>query len=115
MASVSSTSSCGHSSLVQRLSAIPGVVAAHAADALPSLHPENSAARLRAIRALFAGPLGDPASRTATAAVGLLRFHATDPDQLAEAIVAEVGREVNYRQVETDGAQRAARMIAELL
>jgi isopenicillin-N N-acyltransferase-like protein len=50
------------------------------ADALPSLHPENSAARLRAIRALFAGPLRDPAARTEAAALGLLRFHATDPD-----------------------------------
>ena len=51
------------------------------AGALPSLHPENSAARLRAIRALFAGPLRDPARRTESAAVGLLRFHATDPHQ----------------------------------
>jgi predicted glycosyltransferase len=42
-------------------------------------------------------------------------FHATDPDQLAEAIAVEVGRDVHYREVETDGAQRAARMIAELL
>jgi hypothetical protein len=50
------------------------------AGALPSLHPANSAARLRAIRSLFAGPLRDPASRTEAAAVGLLRFHAADPD-----------------------------------
>lgn len=50
------------------------------ADALPSLHPENSAARLRAIRSLMEGPLCDPGARTETAAVGLLRFHATDPD-----------------------------------
>jgi pimeloyl-ACP methyl ester carboxylesterase/predicted glycosyltransferase len=42
-------------------------------------------------------------------------YHVTDPDQLAEAIAAEVGREVSYREVETDGAARAARMIAELL
>jgi pimeloyl-ACP methyl ester carboxylesterase/predicted glycosyltransferase len=42
-------------------------------------------------------------------------YHETDPDQLAEAIAAEVGRDVHYREVETDGAQRAARMIAELL
>jgi hypothetical protein len=48
--------------------------------ALPSLHPENSAARLRAIGALFAGPLRDPARRTQAAAIGLLRYHATDPD-----------------------------------
>jgi pimeloyl-ACP methyl ester carboxylesterase/predicted glycosyltransferase len=42
-------------------------------------------------------------------------YHATDPGQLAEAIADEVAREVQYRVVETDGAQRAARMIAELL
>jgi predicted glycosyltransferase len=42
-------------------------------------------------------------------------FHETDPDQMAEAIAAEAGRHVHYREVETDGAQRAARMIAELL
>jgi hypothetical protein len=34
---------------------------------------------------------------------------------LAEAIAVEVDREVHYRQVETDGAQRAARMISELI
>ena len=50
------------------------------ADALPSLHPQNSAARLRAIRALFAGPLRDPATRSQAAIEGLLRFHADDPD-----------------------------------
>lgn len=42
-------------------------------------------------------------------------YAATDPDALAAAIVAEVGRDVDYRQVETDGAERAAGMIAELL
>jgi predicted glycosyltransferase len=42
-------------------------------------------------------------------------YHATDPDQLAQAIADEVSREVHYREVETDGAARAARMIAELL
>jgi pimeloyl-ACP methyl ester carboxylesterase/predicted glycosyltransferase len=42
-------------------------------------------------------------------------YHATDQDQLAEAIAEEVGREARYREVETDGAARAARMIAELL
>jgi pimeloyl-ACP methyl ester carboxylesterase/predicted glycosyltransferase len=40
---------------------------------------------------------------------------ARDPDWLAEAIVKEVGREVNYRAVETDGAARAAAMLADLL
>ena len=42
-------------------------------------------------------------------------FTATDPDALAEAVVANIGRPVNYRDVETDGARRAAAMIAELL
>ncbi|MET0782712.1 MAG: alpha/beta fold hydrolase, partial [Leifsonia flava] len=41
---------------------------------------------------------------------------AADPDALAEAIVAGLGRETTrYRPVETDGAARAAAMIAELL
>jgi pimeloyl-ACP methyl ester carboxylesterase/predicted glycosyltransferase len=34
---------------------------------------------------------------------------------LAEAIAQEIGREVNYQAVETDGAKRAAMRIAELL
>ncbi|HEX6146751.1 MAG TPA: alpha/beta fold hydrolase [Acidimicrobiia bacterium] len=42
-------------------------------------------------------------------------YRSTDPDQLAEAIASEVGREVRYRHVETDGAERAARMISELI
>jgi hypothetical protein len=40
---------------------------------------------------------------------------AADADALAEVIVAELGREVDYRSVETDGAARAASMLAELL
>jgi predicted glycosyltransferase len=42
-------------------------------------------------------------------------YRSTDPEMLAEAIAVEVDREVHYRQVETDGAQRAARMISELI
>ena len=42
-------------------------------------------------------------------------YSATDPDALAAAITAEMGRGVTYRPVETDGAERAARMIAELV
>jgi hypothetical protein len=38
-----------------------------------------------------------------------------DPDDIADAIVAEIGREVAYRPVETEGARRAAALIAELL
>ncbi len=42
-------------------------------------------------------------------------FAATDPDRLAEAITRTVGQRANYRDVETDGARRAAAMIAELV
>jgi predicted glycosyltransferase len=37
------------------------------------------------------------------------------PERIAAAIAQEIGREVNYRDVESDGAARAARRIAELL
>jgi pimeloyl-ACP methyl ester carboxylesterase/predicted glycosyltransferase len=40
---------------------------------------------------------------------------AADPDALAAALLAELGREVDYRPVETDGAARAARLLGELL
>ncbi len=40
---------------------------------------------------------------------------ACDPDALAAAVVAELDREVAYRPVETDGAARAATILAELL
>ena len=40
---------------------------------------------------------------------------AADPDALAAAIVHEVGRKVSYKPVETDGAAKAARMLADLL
>jgi predicted glycosyltransferase len=40
---------------------------------------------------------------------------AADPDALAAAVVADLGREVGYRPVERDGAARAAAMLAELL
>ena len=38
-----------------------------------------------------------------------------DPDTLADAISQEVGKDVDYLDVETDGAARAAAMIAELI
>ena len=41
-------------------------------------------------------------------------YAATDPDGIARAMVEEIGREIDYRPVETDGAARAARLIAEL-
>lgn len=40
---------------------------------------------------------------------------AADPDALAAAIAAEVGRPTDYRTVETGGASRAAALLAELL
>jgi pimeloyl-ACP methyl ester carboxylesterase/predicted glycosyltransferase len=39
----------------------------------------------------------------------------SDPDTIAQAIAAEIGRPIDYRPVETDGAARAASLIAELL
>ncbi|MGN6166876.1 MAG: glycosyltransferase [Solirubrobacteraceae bacterium] len=42
-------------------------------------------------------------------------FEDSPPEAIAEAIAREIGREVDYRPVESDGARRAARMIAELL
>ena len=44
-----------------------------------------------------------------------MAFDETTPEAIAEAIAAEIGREVDYRPVETDGAARAAAHIAELL
>jgi predicted glycosyltransferase len=40
---------------------------------------------------------------------------ATDPDRLAEVIATEIGRPVDYRPVETEGAARTAQLLAELL
>src|ERR1700734_2173969 len=37
------------------------------------------------------------------------------PEQIAAAIAQEIGRRVDYRDVEVDGAARAARRLAELL
>src|SRR5437763_13712017 len=42
-------------------------------------------------------------------------FELDGPDEIAAAIAAEIGREVDYRPVATDGAARAAALIAELL
>jgi pimeloyl-ACP methyl ester carboxylesterase/predicted glycosyltransferase len=42
-------------------------------------------------------------------------YATTDPDAIADAIAAEIGRPVDYRPVETDGAARAASLIAELV
>ena len=42
-------------------------------------------------------------------------FDTADPDVIAGAIAEEIGRPVDYREVETDGARRAAEKLAELL
>jgi pimeloyl-ACP methyl ester carboxylesterase/predicted glycosyltransferase len=42
-------------------------------------------------------------------------FDSDGPSEIAAAIAEEIGREVSYRPVETDGAKRAAALIAELL
>ncbi|MGI8606567.1 MAG: alpha/beta fold hydrolase [Gaiellaceae bacterium] len=44
-----------------------------------------------------------------------LDFETATPETIARAIAYEIGREVDYRPVETDGAARAAALIAELL
>jgi predicted glycosyltransferase len=42
-------------------------------------------------------------------------YASSDPDTIADAITDELGRAVDYRPVETDGAARAAKLIAQLL
>ena len=42
-------------------------------------------------------------------------YATSDPDTIAAAITDEIGRAVHYRPVETDGAARAATLIAQLV
>jgi pimeloyl-ACP methyl ester carboxylesterase/predicted glycosyltransferase len=42
-------------------------------------------------------------------------FDDSPPDAIAEAISQEIGRDVDYKPVETDGARRAAERIADML
>jgi hypothetical protein len=44
-----------------------------------------------------------------------MEFATATPEVIAAAIADEIGREVRCRPVETDGAARAASLIAELL
>jgi hypothetical protein len=44
-----------------------------------------------------------------------LDFETATRDVIAAAIADEIGRDVDYRPVDTDGAARAAALIAELL
>ena len=80
-------------------------------------HRPAQAVRLRAAASTTS-------SRTSTCGSRLDRYRAgtcldyasaSRPDVLAAALVAELGRDVDYLAVETDGAARAARMLADLL
>ena len=42
-------------------------------------------------------------------------FDDSSPELIAAAIAEEIGRDVDYRDVEPDGAARAARQLAELI
>jgi hypothetical protein len=44
-----------------------------------------------------------------------LDYATTDPETLTHAVADALDRPITYRDVETDGARRAARMIAPLL
>jgi predicted glycosyltransferase len=44
-----------------------------------------------------------------------MEFDDSPPETIADAIAEEIGREVTYRDVETDGARRAAERLAEML
>jgi pimeloyl-ACP methyl ester carboxylesterase len=44
-----------------------------------------------------------------------LDYAEADPDHVAQLITDEIGREVDHRPVESDGAARAARLLADLL
>jgi predicted glycosyltransferase len=44
-----------------------------------------------------------------------MSFDESEPHDIAVAIAEEIGREVDYRPVETDGARRAAERLAEML
>ena len=44
-----------------------------------------------------------------------MSFEESEPEDIAVAIVEEIGREVDYLPVETDGARRAAEQLAEML
>jgi hypothetical protein len=42
-------------------------------------------------------------------------FETTTPEVIADAIAAEIGGDVDYRDVENDGARRAAARLAEMI
>lgn len=44
-----------------------------------------------------------------------LEYGKTTPEQLAEAVLANIGREVYYRPIAADGANNAAQWLCSLL
>ena len=56
-----------------------------------------------------------PTDSTATGPAGGWTSTSPPPSVIAQAIAEEIGRDVDYRPVETDGARMAAERIAELL
>jgi len=42
-------------------------------------------------------------------------FNTATPEAIADAIARNIGQQVDYRQVETDGAHRAATRLAEMI
>jgi UDP-N-acetylglucosamine:LPS N-acetylglucosamine transferase len=44
-----------------------------------------------------------------------MEYDDSPPELIADAIAEEIGREVDYMDVETDGARRAAERLAEML
>ena len=75
----------------------------------PAVHLRPAAAPLRAEL-----PRRAPAA-AATAPAAASTTTTSRPTSLADAIAAEIGREVAYRPVATDGAARAAALLADLL
>jgi hypothetical protein len=61
------------------------------------------------------GRAGTPVQRTRLLGLPIHRFEGATTDVIARAIAEEIGRDVDYRPVETDGARLAAQRIAELL
>jgi pimeloyl-ACP methyl ester carboxylesterase/predicted glycosyltransferase len=44
-----------------------------------------------------------------------MEFEGSDPEDIASAMIAELTQEIDYLPVETDGAERAARLISDLI
>jgi UDP-N-acetylglucosamine:LPS N-acetylglucosamine transferase len=44
-----------------------------------------------------------------------MRYHQTSPESLADTILAHIGKEVDWKPIPTDGAQKAAELINDFL